>query len=76
RPLAAQTVFGALALLLALTQSSMTFDYYRRTAGELRNMGQLAAALDAYRMAERFAPRGRSRAQEIQALERALAPGK
>ncbi|HEX5657115.1 MAG TPA: HTTM domain-containing protein [Polyangiales bacterium] len=73
RLLALQTAFCALAFWLVLTQSSMSFDYYRRVAGELRNMGLPERALESYRMAELYAPRGESRAREIRKLERALA---
>ncbi len=73
RPLALQTAFCGLILWLVLTQSSVTFDYYRRVAGEQRHMGQLERALESYRMAQRHAPRGESRKREIRELERELA---
>jgi hypothetical protein len=72
RALALQTAFCAFTFWLVLTQSRITFDYYRRAAGELRNMGQPERALESYRMAERHAPRGQSRAKEIRELEREL----
>lgn len=72
RPLALQTAFSGLTLWLVLTQSSLSFDYYRRLAGELRHMGQPALALEYYREAEKYAPRGQSRAREIRRLERLL----
>jgi hypothetical protein len=68
RPLALQTAFCALVVWGVLTQSSVSFDYYRRVAGELRNMGQRERALESYRTAERYAPRGQSRAREIREL--------
>lgn len=73
RLLALQTAVCALMLWLALSQSSMVFDFYRRTAGELRRMGQREQALAAYRMADRHAPAGQSRAREIRELETELA---
>jgi hypothetical protein len=72
RPLALQTALCALVFWAVLTQSSISFDYYRRVAGELRNMGHREAALESYRLAERYAPPGQSRAREIRKLEREL----
>ena len=57
----------------SLGATSVPFDYYRRTAGELRRMGRLEQALDTYRAAEHHAPRGNSRAQTIRELETELA---
>jgi len=57
---------------LALTQTSVPFDYYRRTAGELQRMGRLEEALSTYRLAERYAPAGRSRAATIREIQREL----
>lgn len=61
-----------LLMWLALTQTAVPFDYYRRTAGELSRMGRLEEALSAYRLAERFAPEGRSRAATIREIQREL----
>jgi hypothetical protein len=62
----------SLVMWLALTQTSVPFDYYRRTAGELQRMGRLEEALSTYRLAERHAPRGRSRAATIRQIQREL----
>jgi Vitamin K-dependent gamma-carboxylase len=72
RLLAIQTAVSALMLWLALYESSMVFDFYRRTAGELRRMGRVEEALAAYRMADQHAPSGQSRAHEIRELEAEL----
>jgi Vitamin K-dependent gamma-carboxylase len=66
---AAATTF---LMWLALTQTAVPFDYYRRTAGELSRMGRLEEALSAYRLAERFAPEGQSRAATIREIQREL----
>jgi hypothetical protein len=66
------TALATMFMWLALTQTSVPFDYYRRTAGELQRMGQLERALSTYRLAERYAPRGRSRAATIREIQRAL----
>jgi hypothetical protein len=60
---------------LALTQSEVRFDYYRRTAGELLTLGELEPALAAYREAERYAPPGKSRRNRIEAIEAMLRAG-
>jgi hypothetical protein len=70
--LALQTTFCAFVLWLALTQTSVPFDYYRRTAGELYRMGQVEHALSLYQQAERYAPAGESRAARIRELQREL----
>jgi hypothetical protein len=62
----------AAAALLALRISDVPFDYYRRSAGELRRMGRLEQALEQYRNAERYAPPGLSRAKVIRELEAEL----
>ena len=62
---------GVLAVTLSLTH--VRFHYYRRVAGELSRMGQLEAALSFYRLAERHAPAGQSRATKIRELEQSLA---
>jgi hypothetical protein len=62
----------SLVMWLALTQTSVPFDYYRRTAGELQRMGRLEEALSTYRLAERHAPAGRSRAATIREIQREL----
>jgi hypothetical protein len=72
RPIAVQTALCGLSLWLALSQSSVSFDYFRRVAGEQRKMGQRERALESYRAAERYAPEGASRAREIRELEREL----
>jgi len=71
---AAGVVAGA-ALIATLAASTVRFDYYRFLGGDLRRRGEYAAALDAYRAAERLAPAGRSRADDIHALEAALSRG-
>ncbi len=71
--IALSTAISTIALWVSLTQTSVPFDYYRRAAGELQHMGQLSEALSAYRMAERYAPKGRSRLEKIRALEAELA---
>lgn len=60
---------------LALTQSDVRFDYYRRTGGELLTLGELPSALAAYRQAERYAPPGKSRVKSIERIERMLREG-
>ena len=70
--LALQTTFCTFVLWLALTQTSVPFDYYRRTAGELYRMGQVQSALSLYRQGERYAPAGESRAARIRELQREL----
>lgn len=70
--LAMSTTFSALIAWAALSLTSVPFDYYRRTAGELRRMGQAERALEQYRLAERYAPRGHSRAKAIRELEAEL----
>jgi hypothetical protein len=60
------------ALSCTLSLTGVRFDYYRRLAGELSRMGQIEAALAAYRSAERHAPSGHSRKAKIQELERTL----
>ena len=73
--LSLRTALCALAMWLALAQSAVPFDYYRRTAGELQRMGELPRALAMYRRAERYAPAGRSRADKIRELESQLERG-
>jgi len=70
--IAISTAVSALVAWALLTLTSVPFDYYRRTAGELRRMGQPERALELYRMAERHAPETESRAQTIRELEREL----
>jgi len=70
--LALNAAAATLLMWLALTQTTVPFDYYRRTAGELSRMGRLEEALSAYRLAERFAPEGRSRAATIREIQREL----
>jgi hypothetical protein len=60
-------------LVLALTQTAVRFDFYRRWAGEVARLGEPELALALYRKAERYAPPGRSRARQIRDLERQLA---
>jgi len=59
-------------LMVAVSATTWRFDYYRRSAGELSNMGEYGAALDAYEKAELYAPAGRSRRTKIEALRRRL----
>jgi hypothetical protein len=61
-----------LLMWFALTQTAVPFDYYRRTAGEFSRMGRLEEALAAYRLAERYAPEGQSRAATIREIQREL----
>jgi hypothetical protein len=68
-------LIAAFALELALTQSEVRFDYYRRTGGELLTLGELEAALAAYQKAERYAPPGKSRAKNIARIEAMLRAG-
>lgn len=76
RPIAgAAGVVAGAALALTLATSTVRFDYYRFLGGDLRRRGEYAAALDAYRAAERFAPSGHSRARDVRALEAAVSRG-
>lgn len=69
RRIAAHVALATFAVWLSLTRTSVPFDYYRRTAGELQRMGRLEQALATYRIAERYAPEGSSRESKIRALE-------
>ncbi|MEY4513772.1 MAG: hypothetical protein RLZZ450_5894 [Pseudomonadota bacterium] len=70
--LALNAAASTFAMWLALTQTAVPFDYYRRTAGELQRMGRLEEALSTYRLAERYAPEGQSRAATIREIQREL----
>jgi hypothetical protein len=63
------------ALWAAIGLSSVRFDFYRLWAGELARMGELQRALTLYRKAETYAPAGKSRASQIERLERELSGG-
>jgi hypothetical protein len=60
---------AAIGFFACFQLSSAAFDYHRRLAGELLKLGRRADALEAYREAERVAPRGESRQGKIRALE-------
>ena len=67
--LALESTFATCLLWFSLTQTSVPFDYYRRTAGELYRMGQLEQALSLYELAQRYAPADESRATTIRELK-------
>ncbi len=68
---AAALVAGAV-LLVAVSASPVRFNLYRRWAGEVERLNQPEVALKLYKKAERYAPRGHSRAAKIEQLERRL----
>jgi hypothetical protein len=59
---------GATALWVAVHVAPVRFDYYRFVAGDLSERGLLAASLDAYETAKRYAPGGESRRDLIDAM--------
>jgi hypothetical protein len=63
----------SLGLTLAcLELGHIRFDYHRRLAGELLRMGRLEDALEQYRKTDHYAPRGKSRREVIERIERQL----
>ena len=73
--MARAALLTTVALWIALTQTTVPFDYYRRGAGELSRMGRLQEALEMYRKAERHAPPGESRIDRIRELESTIRNG-
>jgi hypothetical protein len=63
---------ACLALWASVGLTQVRFDFYRRWAGELVQLGELEQALALYRKAEDHAPPGKSRARRIEQLERQL----
>jgi hypothetical protein len=65
--------FAALLMWSAITASSVRWEFYRYLGGDLQRRGELREALDAYVKGERYAPKGSSRRDKIQQLQRELA---
>jgi hypothetical protein len=65
---------GAAAALmwLSIATSEARFDFYRFLGGDLRRRGDPSGALEAYERGERYAPKGRSRKDQIEQLRREL----
>jgi hypothetical protein len=70
--IAAASLFTALAMWASISLSTVRFDYYRRTAGELSRMGQTAEALANYRKADEVGMWGANRRKKIRELEKQL----
>ncbi|MCA9600846.1 MAG: hypothetical protein KC417_02410, partial [Myxococcales bacterium] len=63
---------GALALWAAFSLSETRYDFYRFAGGDARKRGEYERALEAYQKADRYAPEGKSRRAEVEAMKRAL----
>lgn len=63
---------AAAVMWIAVNVSEVRFDYYRFLGGDLRRREQPEAALNAYLKAERYAPPGKSRQKDIDALKAQL----
>jgi hypothetical protein len=64
--------FAALLMWSAITASSVRWEFYRYLGGDLQRRGELREALAAYVKGERYAPKGTSRRDKIQQLQREL----
>ncbi len=61
-------VLGALSLLVAISYSTVRFDFYRNVGGDERRRGDLVAAYEAYVLANRYAPEGEGRRRQEREL--------
>jgi len=65
--------FSGLCMWAAIAASEVRWDYYRFLGGDLQRRGETRAALHAYLVGERYAPKGQSRRNRIRELQRQLA---
>jgi hypothetical protein len=66
---------AAVACLVAVSATSVRFDYYRYLGGDLERQDDLSGALSAFEKAERYAPAGKGRRAKIEELRRRLGRG-
>ncbi len=62
-------VAAAASLAGLLETTDVRFDYYRLLGGDLRHLGDLRGAIDAYRLADVYAPPGEDRTVMVSRLE-------
>ncbi len=61
RPWIAATGLAVLTMWMAIASTDVRYDFYRFVGGDARRRGDVAAALEAYTKADRYAPEGKSR---------------
>jgi hypothetical protein len=72
RPALLGTGIAAALMWSAIAFSQTRWDFYRFLGGDLRRRGEPTSALEAYERGERYAPKGESRRDQIDALRREL----
>jgi hypothetical protein len=73
RSAAVALALAALALWGAMETTTQRYDYWRFAGGDFRRRGEWARALEAYLHAERYAPEGQSRSQQIREMRERIA---
>ncbi|HKU37785.1 MAG TPA: HTTM domain-containing protein [Polyangiales bacterium] len=72
RPLLLGSAAASVLMWLAIANSETRWDFYRFLGGDLKRRGEPEAALEAYERGERYAPKGESRKDQIDALRKQL----
>jgi hypothetical protein len=72
RPALLASAVAAALMWVSIANSEARWDFYRFLGGDLKRRGEPEAALEAYERGERFAPKGESRKDQIEALRKQL----